>query len=132
MIEDSKKEKEQEKLIRKEERSKAREKLREEKRKLDEFYKEWNRPKDDLMCEDLKVSQPDKWPQVKIQPIVLQELPEPCPVQCSIPNELFGDFMAVLEFLAGFKDELGVKDFFPQGMGFDVLEDHLVIFCSYC
>ena len=43
-------------------------------------------------------------------------------MQCSIPNELFGEFMAVLEFLAGFKEELSVKDFFPQGMGFDVLE----------
>lgn len=57
MIEDSRREKEQEKLIRKEERSKAREKAREEKRMLDEFYKDWNKPKDDLMCEDLKVRQ---------------------------------------------------------------------------
>lgn len=64
MMEDSKREKEQEKLVRKEERSKAREKLREDKRKLDEFYKEWNKPKDDLMCEDLKVSQPDEMPSV--------------------------------------------------------------------
>jgi len=30
--------------------------------------------------------------------------------------------MAILEFLAGFKEELGVKDFFPQGMNFEVLE----------
>lgn len=43
-------------------------------------------------------------------------------MQCSIPNELFGEFMAVLEFLAGFKEELSVKDFFPQGMGFEILE----------
>jgi len=55
LIEDTRKEKEQEKQIRKEERSRAREKAREEKRMLDDFFKEWNRPKDDLMCEDLKV-----------------------------------------------------------------------------
>lgn len=30
--------------------------------------------------------------------------------------------MAVLEFLAGFKEELSVKDFFPQGMSFEILE----------
>jgi bromodomain adjacent to zinc finger domain protein 1A len=65
MIEDSRREKEQEKLNRKEERSKAREKLREEKRKLDEFYKDWNRPKDDLMCEDLKVSHREEFLLIK-------------------------------------------------------------------
>ncbi|XP_059474991.1 bromodomain adjacent to zinc finger domain protein 1A [Neocloeon triangulifer] len=108
MIEDAKREKEHEKLVKKEERSKAREKAREEKRLLDEFYKEWNKPKDDLMCEDLK------------------ELPDPCAVQCSIPNHLFGEFMAILEFLHCFKEELEVKNFFPQGMSFDVLQRALV------
>ncbi|XP_065338949.1 bromodomain adjacent to zinc finger domain protein 1A [Cloeon dipterum] len=108
LIEDAKREKEQEKQTKKEERSKAREKAREEKRQLDEFYKEWNKPKDDLMCEDLK------------------EMPEPCAVQCRIPNSLFGEFMAILEFLHGFKEELRVKDFFPQGMSFEVLERALV------
>jgi hypothetical protein len=47
-------------------------------------------------------------------------------VQCRIPNHLFGDFVAVLEFLTSFKDILNVQNFFPKGVNFELLERAVV------
>jgi hypothetical protein len=55
MMEKAKLQKEAEKQRKLEERIRARDKAREEKRRLDEFYKDWNKPREDLTCEDLKV-----------------------------------------------------------------------------
>lgn len=83
---------------------KRKEEKRAEKEKLDRFAKEWSKKREDLVCEDLK------------------ELPVPCPVDCRIPNHLFGEFAMILEFLNNFKGVLNMKDYFPQGLTFDLLE----------
>lgn len=83
----------------------ARQKKKMEERKLHaQFLTEWNRPRDDLECDDLR------------------ELPPLVPLRCTIPAEHFGDCMAVLEFLGLFAQQLDLKDFFPAGMSFDLLE----------
>jgi len=46
----------------------------------------------------------------------------PDPVDCKIPNELFGDFLMVLELLSSYSTFLRVRDSFPQGVSFEVLE----------
>lgn len=70
--------------------------------------KEWKKDRDDLECDDLK------------------NLPVPTPVDCSIPQEIFGDAVMVLEFLASFEEQLHVKDSFPHGFTFEHLEKALV------
>jgi len=87
-----------------EEKQLAKEKKKEEKRAMAEYVKEWSKQRDDLECDDLK------------------DLPIPIPVQCRIPNGLFGDFLMVLEFFHCFGEELQLKDNFPAGLTFDLLE----------
>jgi hypothetical protein len=58
---------------------------------------------------------------------LLQELPVPTKVDCAIPNEYFGDFMSILEFLHSFGDILSLKSFFPNGITFDVVERALSV-----
>ncbi|XP_067895406.1 bromodomain adjacent to zinc finger domain protein 1A isoform X2 [Heterodontus francisci] len=106
---------EEEKMKRKEEKEriklekeKEREKLREEKRKYAEYLKEWNKPREDMECEDLK------------------ELPVPTPVKTRLPSELFGDALMVLEFLHAFGDLFDLQDEFPDGMTLESLEEALV------
>lgn len=53
---------------------------------------------------------------------MLQELPVPTKVDCAIPNEFFGNFVMVLEFLHTFGDILSSKSFFPSGVTFDIVE----------
>ncbi|XP_078089879.1 bromodomain adjacent to zinc finger domain protein 1A [Mustelus asterias] len=106
---------EEEKIKRKEEKErlklekeKEREKLREEKKKYAEYLKEWNKPREDMECEDLK------------------ELPIPMPVKTRLPSELFGDALMVLEFLHAFGDLFDLQDEFPDGMTLESLEEALV------
>ncbi|XP_072344773.1 bromodomain adjacent to zinc finger domain protein 1A isoform X2 [Scyliorhinus torazame] len=106
---------EEEKIKRKEEKErlklekeKEREKLREEKRKYAEYLKEWNKPREDMECEDLK------------------ELPIPAAVKTRLPSELFGDALMVLEFLHAFGDLFDLQDEFPDGMTLESLEEALV------
>ncbi|KAH7941434.1 hypothetical protein HPB49_013683 [Dermacentor silvarum] len=83
----------------------ARQKKKIEERRLHaQFLTEWNRPRDDLECDDLR------------------ELPPFVPLHCAIPPKHFGDFMVVLEFLSLFAQQLDLKDFFPAGVSFDLLE----------
>ncbi|XP_075556278.1 ATP-dependent chromatin assembly factor large subunit isoform X1 [Dermacentor variabilis] len=83
----------------------ARQKKKIEERRLHaQFLTEWNRPRDDLECDDLR------------------ELPSFVPLHCAIPPKHFGDFMVVLEFLSLFAQQLDLKDFFPAGVSFDLLE----------
>ena len=56
----------------------------------------------------------------------LKELPSPSPIQCAIPNGLFGDFVMVLEFFLCFGEELQLKDAFPGGLTFELLERAVV------
>ncbi|XP_046687923.1 bromodomain adjacent to zinc finger domain protein 1A-like, partial [Homalodisca vitripennis] len=87
-------------------------KLREQKRKKKEqvalLMKEYNRKKEDLELEDL------------------QDLPEPLPIELRLPNELFGDFVMIMEFLHTFQETINLKDYFPAGMTLDLLERALV------
>jgi bromodomain adjacent to zinc finger domain protein 1A len=59
--------------------------------------------------------------------LLLQELPVPTKVDCAIPNEFFGDFVMVLEFLHSFGDILSSRSFFPTGVTFDVVERALSV-----
>ncbi|XP_069695785.1 bromodomain adjacent to zinc finger domain protein 1A-like isoform X2 [Periplaneta americana] len=92
-----------------EEKLKEKAKLKEEKLRLAEFLKQWNRQREDLECEDLKA------------------LPVPTKVDCAIPNEYFGDFIMVLEFLHSFGDILSARAFFPGGVTFEIVERALSI-----
>ncbi|XP_034941274.1 bromodomain adjacent to zinc finger domain protein 1A isoform X2 [Chelonus insularis] len=100
------KEKRQEKLL------EIREKKKEEKQKLAAlaaYVREWNKPREDLECEDLR-------------PII-----EATPVKCAIPNDKFGDFVMILEFLQFFSKELEVSSYFPHGLSIDILEKAMLI-----
>ncbi|XP_071453567.1 bromodomain adjacent to zinc finger domain protein 1A isoform X2 [Hetaerina americana] len=97
-----------EKQQRIQERMNKRQMIKEEKRRLAEHLKEWNRPREDLECEDLK------------------HLPAPSAIQCRIPNQLFGDFLKILEFVSCFNNLLKAEDYFPGGLTFDVLEKALM------
>jgi len=81
---------------------------KEEKRIMHILMKEWQKPKEDVDCEDHK------------------DLPTPTPIQCRIPHENFGDFMMILEFTNVFTELLELNDVYPQGITFDMLEHALV------
>lgn len=59
-------------------------------------------------------------------PSLLQDLPHPTPVICGIPDQEFSDFMTVLEFVNIFWEILELKDVYPQGITFEMLESALV------
>ncbi len=78
---------------------------RDEKKKLEEFMKEWNKTREDLELEDLK------------------ELPVPVPVCLDgIPNNNFGQLVMLYEFFHTFADQLNLKTFFPAGVTIDLLD----------
>ena len=97
----------EEKAKRKEERLEDKERKKEEKIKqaaLAAYVRKWNKPREDLECEDLK------------------SLPEATPLKCTLLNEKFGDFAMILEFLQFFHDEIEVKTWFPNGFNLENLE----------
>jgi bromodomain adjacent to zinc finger domain protein 1A len=55
-----------------------------------------------------------------------QELPTPHPIETRIPQEYFGDVIMILEFMDSFKSILPVKNFFPYGITFELIERGLV------
>uniref|UniRef100_A0A8C3G337 Bromodomain adjacent to zinc finger domain protein 1A n=1 Tax=Cyclopterus lumpus TaxID=8103 RepID=A0A8C3G337_CYCLU len=101
-------EKERSKLEKDRVRFREREKLKEEKKKYAERLKLWNKPREDMDCEDLK------------------ELPSPVPVRTRLPAHLFGEALMVLEFLRAFGEVFALKDEFPDGVSLEVLEEALV------
>ncbi|KAF0043778.1 hypothetical protein F2P81_002936 [Scophthalmus maximus] len=107
-FEEEKQRRREEKESRKLEREREREKLKEEKKKYAERLKLWNKPREDMECEDLK------------------ELPSPVPVRTRLPSDLFGDALMVLEFLRAFGEAFDLKDEFPDGISLEVLEEALV------
>merc|ERR1711936_645423 len=90
-----------------EDKIKEKERKKEEKRLVTELLAEYKKPREDLECDDLK------------------ELPKTLPVHCKIPNHLFGDTLALLEFFHGFSNILEVKDSFSGGISFHDLEKAL-------
>uniref|UniRef100_A0A069DXN6 Bromodomain adjacent to zinc finger domain protein 1A n=1 Tax=Panstrongylus megistus TaxID=65343 RepID=A0A069DXN6_9HEMI len=80
----------------------------EQRMKYAEFVKEWNMKREDLECEDLK------------------DMPAAIPVECRLPNEYFGDVVMIMEFFHAFRKVLPVKDFFPNGIPFDLMERALI------
>ncbi|XP_061930986.1 bromodomain adjacent to zinc finger domain protein 1A isoform X2 [Apis cerana] len=102
----------EEKAKRKEERVLKSERKKEEKQKLaalTAYIRQWNKPREDLECEDLS------------------PIPQATPVKNSIPNEKFGDSVMILEFLEFFNEELEVGAYFPNGFTFDLLEKALLL-----
>ncbi|XP_050590539.1 bromodomain adjacent to zinc finger domain protein 1A isoform X4 [Bombus affinis] len=102
----------EEKAKRKEERVLQNERKKEEKQKsaaLAAYIRQWNKPREDLECEDLS------------------PIPEATPVKSSIPNEKFGDSVMILEFLEFFNEELEVSAYFPNGFTLDLLEKALLL-----
>ncbi|XP_052275463.1 bromodomain adjacent to zinc finger domain protein 1A-like [Dreissena polymorpha] len=106
--EEIKKKFEEEKEKRKLERVQEMEKKREERRVQAEMWREWSRQRDDMDCDDLQV------------------LPEPKPVRCKIPADLFGDAVMVVEFLNGFSSLFDLRASFPKGFNLKVLFDALL------
>ncbi|TMS01680.1 Bromodomain adjacent to zinc finger domain protein 1A [Larimichthys crocea] len=107
-FEEEKLKRREEKERRKLEKEREREKLKEEKKKYAERLKLWNKPREDMECEDLK------------------ELPSAVPVRTRLPAELFGEALMVLEFLRAFGEVFELKDEFPDGVSLEVLEEALV------
>ena len=102
----------EEKAKRKEERLERKERKKEEKQKqlaFAAYVKEWNKPKEDLECEDLS------------------PLPASVPVNCSISNDKFGDFAMILEFLQFFYEELEVNTYFTGGLNLETLEKAMMV-----
>lgn len=101
----------EEKEKRKEERALRKERKKEEKLReaaLALYVKEWNKPREDLECENLA------------------PIPQPIPVKIDIPNEKFGDCVMIMEFLDFFYEELEVEAHFPNGFTLDLLEKALL------
>ncbi|XP_031697066.1 bromodomain adjacent to zinc finger domain protein 1A-like, partial [Anarrhichthys ocellatus] len=107
-FEEEKQKRREEKELRKLEKDREREKLKEEKKKYAERLKLWNKPREDMECEDLK------------------DLPSPVPVRTRLPAQLFGEALMVLEFLRAFGEIFHLKDEFPDGLSLEVLEEALV------
>ncbi|XP_043486491.1 bromodomain adjacent to zinc finger domain protein 1A isoform X3 [Polistes fuscatus] len=102
----------EEKAKRKEERVLKSERKKEEKQKLAAlaaYVRQWNKPREDLECEDLC------------------SIPESVPINSSIPNEKFGDCVFILEFLEFFNEELEVTSYFSGGFNLDLLERSMLI-----
>jgi bromodomain adjacent to zinc finger domain protein 1A len=105
--EELKRRQEEAKQRRLEDKAKEKERKKEEKRLLGQLMSEWNKPRDDLECDDLA------------------ELPRPHTVHCKVPNKLFGDVLVLLEFCQNFSELLEVDNSFPTGITFDLLHDAL-------
>lgn len=101
----------EEKAKRKEERALKSERKKEKRQKLAAlaaYMKQWNKPREDLECEDLS------------------PIPEPTVIKCNIPNEKFGDFALITEFLEFFNEELEVPVYFPGGFNLELVEKALL------
>ena len=47
---------------------------------------------------------------------MLQPMPNPIPIQCDLPAELFGDAVMIVEFLNNFGSLFDFKKVFPNGI----------------
>ncbi|CAK9304282.1 unnamed protein product [Gordionus sp. m RMFG-2023] len=95
-------------LLDMEQRKVEREQKREEVKAKAEYLKAWNKPRDDLECDDLK------------------PLPPSSKIPTYLTGQCFADALVVLEFIASFGELLDVKDNFPDGLSFDQIERALL------
>lgn len=77
---------------------------RDEKKKLEEFYKEWNKTREDLELEDLR------------------EFPKATVISLDSANEYFGQIVMLYEFFRTFSEQLNAKSFFPAGVTIELLD----------
>jgi bromodomain adjacent to zinc finger domain protein 1A len=91
----------------KEKKREEKERKKEERKLYAELMKDWHKPKEDLELEDL------------------QDLPVPAPVNCRVPNELFGGLLEILEFFTVFHKSQEFGDYFPSGLTFEKVEEAL-------
>ncbi|XP_061168116.1 bromodomain adjacent to zinc finger domain protein 1A-like isoform X2 [Saccostrea echinata] len=106
--EEIKKKRQEEMQKRREEKAQEKAKLMEERRIQAEIYKEWSRQRDDLECDDLK------------------PLPELKVVQTHIQSGCFGDALMVIEFINCFKSLFDLREYFPKGFTYEILEKALL------
>ncbi|XP_048738078.1 bromodomain adjacent to zinc finger domain protein 1A-like isoform X2 [Ostrea edulis] len=106
--EEIKKKRQEEMQKKKEERALEKAKLMEERRIQAEIYKEWSRQRDDLECDDLK------------------PLPELNAIQTRLPSGCFGDAIMVIEFINCFKSLFDLREYFPKGFTYEILEKALL------
>ncbi|RWS15810.1 Bromodomain adjacent to zinc finger domain protein 1A-like protein [Dinothrombium tinctorium] len=104
---DKEKEKELLKQQKLEQRMLERQRIKEEKKKREQFFQEWCKKREDLECDDLK------------------PLPIMTPIDCEIPKECFGDALMVMEFFYNFNELFNIKNIFPHGLNFELMEDIL-------
>lgn len=85
-----------------------RQRKEEERKKAAAFLQNWEKKCEDLERDDLK------------------RLPQPVPLNCDIPERLFGDSMFILESLYNLHDLYNLSKLFPEGMSYDTLEEILL------
>lgn len=79
---------------------------------LADKMREWNKPRDDLLCDDLA----------------------PLPPTVAVPPILapyFGDIVMVVEFLSVFGEHLGMENSFPEGVSFGESLFHMFVVESH-
>lgn len=86
-----------------------RQKKDEERKRAAAFLANWEKKCEDLERDDLK------------------RLPQPTPVNCDIPEKLFGDSIFIMEAVYNFHDLYNFSEIYPDGMmSFDTLEEILM------
>lgn len=84
-----------------------RQKKEEERKKAAAFLQNWEKKCEDLERDDLR------------------RLPQPTPLNCDIPERLFGDAVFILESLYNLHELYNFTNIFPDGMSYDTLEEVL-------
>lgn len=85
-----------------------RQKKEEERKKAAAFLQSWEKKCEDLERDDLR------------------RLPQPTPVDCDIPERLFGDAVFILESLYNLHELYHLGEIFPEGVNYDMLEEMLL------
>lgn len=84
-----------------------RQKKEEERKKAAAFLQNWERKCEDLERDDLR------------------RLPQPTPIDCDIPERMFGDAVFILESLYNLHELYQLGEVFPEGVNYDILEEML-------
>lgn len=85
-----------------------RQKKLEEQKRAAAFLQNWEKKCEDLERDDLR------------------RLPQPTPVNCEIPEKLFGDSLYIMEAVYNFHDLYTFSEIYSDGLSFDTLEEILL------